>query len=407
MFLLFFHSQSWFLCSNFVQIVFHRFQTCRRVKAFTIFLYFLIRLLQLFAFSFRTISFYLSGSFSKSRSFLFSSSFSLPISGGFISLLWISTLSSWGASSLLSAGENFVLYFPSPPFLCRVFSVAHPIRHTSLLLVKINEITASAASSVHHTTYLRRIWKHQRGQEVPSSGAIQGFMEAPWRTSDIERYKAQVLRDRQGALARPHWLRNEKWEAEYALWPFQNVPDIRIKKKKNQLTEEPQMGTVTVKGRRLIYFHSKLGCFIMKSVSLKSNLCFCVALTLTFNCIVQSSCICFNILTVLWVISFFLNYSSVMCSYLIYYSTGGSSTNPNFPRLCGEASLEIPFVSLLVCPCWASIYKEEHSFRASSSSGGLIIHDLSMWIMAHSPTTISRLVCTANPSKCLCCLSQQ
>lgn len=49
---------------------------------------------------------------------------------------------------------------------------------------------------------------------------------------------------------------------------------------------------------------------------------------------------------------------------------GGLNWNP----LC------VPFV----CPCWASVYKEKHGFRASGSSDGLIIHGLSLWIIAHS-----------------------
>lgn len=78
---------------------------------------------------------------------------------------------------------------------------------------------------------------------------------------------------------------------------------------------------------------------------------------------------------------------------------------PKFPSASSlwVAWIEIPFV----CPCRASIYKEKHGFRAPGSSGSLIIHALSLWIIAHSSTAITEIICSANPVKCLCHLSQQ
>lgn len=198
---------------------------------------------------------------------------------------------------------------------------------------------------------------------------------------------------------------DENHEFECALWPFEEFPERRSFEH-HQSRPEPQRCPAKVTGRSFTYSCSKFGSFIMKSVSLKSNLCFCVVLILISNWIIHSSFIC-SVLLRCESFPSFLNNSSVLCKYLVYYSTGSSNTNPNLPQLCGRLYSTPPLCLPFVCPCWASIYKAEHSFRPSGSSGSLIIHDLSMWIMAHSPTAISGLICSANLSKCFCCLSQQ
>lgn len=72
---------------------------------------------------------------------------------------------------------------------------------------------------------------------------------------------------------------------------------------------------------------------------------------------------------------------------------------PKFPSALAlwVAPIQIPFVPSLFAPAGLPSTKGKHGLRASGSSGGLIIHDLSLWIMAHSPTAIIEIICSANP----------
>lgn len=135
---------------------------------------------------------------------------------------------------------------------------------------------------------------------------------------------------------------------------------------------------------------------------------FDATLVSTSNCIFltrSNACIYIFIFMSWWVTS--VLWTTVQI--LHFFSSWQLPCKPKFPSASAlwVAWIEIPFVSPLFAPAGLPFHKEKHGSGASGSSDGLIIHGLSLWIIAHSPTAIIEIICSAHPAKCLCHLSQQ
>lgn len=92
-----------------------------------------------------------------------------------------------------------------------------------------------------------------------------------------------------------------------------------------------------------------------------------------------------------------LNYDGEMCRCSVPDLTDRFNTGLKSSALC----------PLLFVPRWASVFTEKRGFGASGSSGDLIIHGLSLRIVAHSHAAVTEIIYSANPSQRLCHLSQR